>query len=340
MTNMHYEQPFAFDETKQYVTDSQLDEADALLLGLEKSMDDKNWASGDFSSSLYQLDSELELSDDIFEPYPLAHPSDKDSRTADLKMFLDFVVRPTKPDSLKPVWIPEAVSSEKKRVFPQSTSVHSQVTSPAPKRSRICDPVQVESEKSETTQVDEAIPKFRDYQEQQWQEQYQGLLEFKRKHGHCCVPNTYEPNTTLGRWVKRQRYQYKLRQAGQQSTLVASRVRILEEVGFVWDSHAALWEERLNELKHYRRVNGHCNVPSTYPKNKQLSTWVKCQRRQFRLTGKGKNSNLTAERIAALDDLGFVWDGRTIGNSNTSKHVSVEKTRPRSTRVSRSGIAV
>lgn len=135
--------------------------------------------------------------------------------------------------------------------------------------------------------------------------------------------------------VKRQRYQYKLRQAGQQSTLVASRVQVLEDVGFVWDSHAALWEERLNELKDYRRVNGHCNVPSTYPKNKQLSTWVKCQRRQYRLTGKGKSSNLTEERIAALDDLGFVWDGRTIG-SNTSKHDVV--VRPRSTRVSRAAI--
>ena len=114
--------------------------------------------------------------------------------------------------------------------------------------------------------------------------------------------------------VKRQRYQYKLRQAGQQSTLVVWRVKALESVGFVWDSHSALWEERLNELKGYRLVNGNCNVPSSYPKSKQLSTWVKCQRRQYRLFRQGNNSNLTEERIAALVELGFVWDGRTIGS--------------------------
>ena len=113
--------------------------------------------------------------------------------------------------------------------------------------------------------------------------------------------------------VKRQRYQYKLLQQGKQSTLIPSRVRALEEVGFVWDSHAALWVERLNELKEFRIANGHCNVPSTYPENVQLSTWVKCQRRQYKLyiTGE-KTSNLTDERIAALEKLGFEWDGRLV----------------------------
>ncbi|CAJ1944176.1 unnamed protein product, partial [Cylindrotheca closterium] len=50
------------------------------------------------------------------------------------------------------------------------------------------------------------------------------------------------------------------------------------------------------------------------------------------LFGQGKNSNLTEERIGALDDLGFVWDGRMVGNR--CKRV-VEKSQPRSSRLSR-----
>ncbi|CAJ1967310.1 unnamed protein product [Cylindrotheca closterium] len=155
----------------------------------------------------------------------------------------------------------------------------------------------------------EALPRFRDYQETQWQEHFRGLLEFKQKHGHCCVPNKLNENPILGRWVKRQRHQHKLLKQGHKSTLIPHRVKALEDAGFIWDSHAALWEERLNELKKYRRFHGHCNVPSTFSQNPQLSTWVKCQRRQYRLYFDQKaSSNLTEERISALNQLGFKWD--------------------------------
>lgn len=53
------------------------------------------------------------------------------------------------------------------------------------------------------------------------------------------------------------------------------RIRLLEEIGFIWDSHAAAWAEKLHELEEYEKVKGDCNVPSTYPLNPQLATWVK-----------------------------------------------------------------
>ncbi|CAJ1968165.1 unnamed protein product [Cylindrotheca closterium] len=161
-------------------------------------------------------------------------------------------------------------------------------------------------------------PRFRNYQEEQWQNQFQALLEFKQKHGHCCVPNKHDENPVLGRWVKRQRYQHKLLQQGKKSTLVPHRVKALEDAGFIWDSHSALWEERLNELKAYRQVHGHSNVPSTYTANAQLSTWVKCQRRQYKLFLEGDpSSNLTPERISALNQIGFQWCGRLARRKST-----------------------
>ncbi|CAJ1929336.1 unnamed protein product [Cylindrotheca closterium] len=343
MVNAQYEAPVALlNENKQYQTHCDFDEADSLLLGLEKSMKtDKHLAAPEAvgSSMYYNLDGCISKAGDIFESYPMAPPmappSTKDTSVSshDLSLFMDQVMRPTLPTLPQPrpfdlnlsIELEPHPQNDKKRFLEEPTFLNTEP--PASKRSRICNVV----EDDESSQEEESLPKFRNYQEQQWQEQYQGLLEFKAKHGHCCVPNSYPPNPVLGRWVKRQRYQYKLRESGKQSTLVAPRVQALEAAGFVWDSHSALWEERLNELKQYRIAHGDCNVPSSYPKSKQLSTWVKCQRRQYRLFGKGKNSNLTEERIAALDDLGFVWDGRTIGN-RCSKAAACESTRPRSTR--------
>ena len=34
------------------------------------------------------------------------------------------------------------------------------------------------------------------------------------------------------------------------------RVKLLENIGFIWDSHAAAWEEKLNELKDYAKKIG------------------------------------------------------------------------------------
>lgn len=158
--------------------------------------------------------------------------------------------------------------------------------------------------------LEDSNTRFRPYQQEQWDARYEQLLTFKKTCGHCCVPHTFEENPTLSRWVKRQRYQYRLRQEEKDSSMTADRVQKLEEVGFVWDSHAAAWQERLSELKQFLEQNGHSSVPSNNPQNPQLATWVKCQRRQYKLFCRGKTSNMTAERIFALNELGFMWDMR------------------------------
>jgi hypothetical protein len=148
--------------------------------------------------------------------------------------------------------------------------------------------------------------RFRTYQAEQWSEKFDELIEFMKERGHCSVPHTFEENPALARWVKRQRYQYKLLKQSKASTLTNERVIALDRVGFVWDSHSAAWNDRLNE---YRRVVGHCDVPiKIHPSNSRLATWVKCQRRQYKLFWGGKLSNMTLGRISELEKLGFQWD--------------------------------
>ncbi|KAL3935650.1 MAG: hypothetical protein SGBAC_008870 [Bacillariaceae sp.] len=136
--------------------------------------------------------------------------------------------------------------------------------------------------------------RFRSYQTENWDATYDDLIEYKKVNHHCCVPYDYPPNPSLARWVKRQRYQYKLFQKGQASAMTLQRVKALEKIGFIWDAHNAAWGRGLVELKAYLRENGDCNVPATYQASTRLASW----------------STMTHYRINALHQLGFQWQAR------------------------------
>lgn len=123
--------------------------------------------------------------------------------------------------------------------------------------------------------------RFREYQAEIWSEKFEDLCEFRRQYGHCHVPHTYTENAPLAQWVKRQRYQYKLKSEGKRSTLSDERVRLLDQIGFIWNSHDVVWEERWHELLAFKRGHGHCIVPSNYDKNPQLAVWVKVRHSDF-----------------------------------------------------------
>jgi hypothetical protein len=171
--------------------------------------------------------------------------------------------------------------------------------------------VAVDSKRSSS---DNAKGRFRSYQAEQWSDRYDDLAAFRGIHGHCLVPHNMPENPPLAQWVKRQRYQYKLLTAGKHSTLTQERVMELESLGFVWDSHAVAWEERLDELRLFKAKHGHTTVPANFKGNPTLAIWIKCQRRQLRLSKKVEPSNMTHERMQKLDALGFVWNPRKGGD--------------------------
>lgn len=157
----------------------------------------------------------------------------------------------------------------------------------------------------------ESDRRFRPYQAGQWSEKFVELCKFKESTGHCLVPHTYQENLALARWVKRQRYQYKLMLERKATTMTPERVKALDEIGFVWDSQGAAWGDRLGELQQFRQLFKHCNVPSNYFDNPRLATWIKCQRRQYKLYVESKPSNMTPQRIQHLESLGFEWGLRS-----------------------------
>ncbi|CAJ1946696.1 unnamed protein product [Cylindrotheca closterium] len=164
------------------------------------------------------------------------------------------------------------------------------------------------SEEASPSTISQAVTSGR------WYDRYQDLIQFKKEHGHCCVPSHWPKNPPLAQWVKRQRHQYKRSNEGLHSTITPARIEALNKMTFVWDPHSAFWEERLNELYEFRDKYGHCNVPTKFPDNPQLAIWAKCQRRQFKLfvSDGPKRSNMTVDRIAKLSRVGFVFNPRQI----------------------------
>jgi hypothetical protein len=147
------------------------------------------------------------------------------------------------------------------------------------------------------------------YQCEQWMERFHALVEYERKYRHCNVPYVYKDMPALGQWVKRQRHQYKLRIQGRHSNLTDDRIEMLASLGFVWDSHGAAWEEKLQDLIefHKQRII-YANVRRDYAANPSLSTWVKRQRSHYKLFMTGKSSSMTQSRISKLEALGIEWD--------------------------------
>ena len=154
--------------------------------------------------------------------------------------------------------------------------------------------------------------RFRECQEGQWYERYQELVNFHQERGHSMVPHNWHENPRLAQWVKRQRYQYRLKQQGKNSTITADREEALNRLGFVWDSHTTTWDQRFNELLAFKATHGHCRVPTNYQLNQSLAIWVKCQRRQHALFFSNSASTMTLERLSRLTEVGFDFNPRNL----------------------------
>lgn len=129
-----------------------------------------------------------------------------------------------------------------------------------------------------------------------WDLRYGELVAYKEKYGDCNVSQIDPDNYQLGGWVSHQRNNYR------ENNLRQERVRKLEELGFLWNTVEAKWEEMYGELLRYRRKHEDCNVPSRYSENPQLGLWVSGQRKSYR---KGE---LSQDRIKKLEILDFHWD--------------------------------
>jgi hypothetical protein len=63
-----------------------------------------------------------------------------------------------------------------------------------------------------------------------WEQRFEELRQHLRTHSNLEVPK----DTTLGRWVKTQRYYFKMMSVGEMSSLGLKRIGLLDSIGFDW----------------------------------------------------------------------------------------------------------
>jgi hypothetical protein len=78
-----------------------------------------------------------------------------------------------------------------------------------------------------------------DYPGATWEDRLSELVDYRKIHGHCNVPQRYSENYKLGHWVGTQRKQYKLHLEEKTSQISLTRIQALESLGFEWKASMA-----------------------------------------------------------------------------------------------------
>ena len=141
-----------------------------------------------------------------------------------------------------------------------------------------------------------------------WNQRFQELKDYKQIHGDCDIPKSFKINPTLGRWV------YFQRQRKTRGEMLEERAAKLNNIGFRWIGQGkhkldhALWNQRFQELKDYKKQHGDCNVAKRDEFNPRLGRWIQKQRLH--------KETMLEERKAKLNKIGFQW---VIGRGNSCK---------------------
>ncbi|HEY9046823.1 MAG TPA: helicase associated domain-containing protein [Ohtaekwangia sp.] len=121
---------------------------------------------------------------------------------------------------------------------------------------------------------------------ERWERMYEQLVIFRKKFGHCDVPQTYTTNKALASWVNGQR----------NKKLSADKKKRLEALGFSWahEIGAKRWQQRVEEYLALKKKNKHTNIPIHTP----LYSWIYQQRRNY--------NRLSQERKKILEKAGII----------------------------------
>ncbi|MDT0307285.1 Helicase associated domain protein [Streptomyces sp. DSM 44917] len=130
-----------------------------------------------------------------------------------------------------------------------------------------------------------------------WEEFYGAARAWRESHGDLLIPLAHHTGDglALGAWLARQRQVYR------EGRLLPERVRLLEELGVVWNPLQADRERYMAAARAYARRRGDLDVRTDYTEGGvKLGAWLLRVR-----TGGVKISD---EQRAELDGLGMVWD--------------------------------
>jgi hypothetical protein len=94
-----------------------------------------------------------------------------------------------------------------------------------------------------------------------WDSRFEDLVLFKSEFGHCVVPQLYSNPKGLGKWVSKQREQYKRLMDGKSSFITQDRIEKLNGIGFSWSAKGRRTTESLvgTEMMKVSNINNNNN---------------------------------------------------------------------------------
>ncbi|MFG2043935.1 Helicase associated domain protein [Dactylosporangium sp. NPDC048998] len=135
-----------------------------------------------------------------------------------------------------------------------------------------------------------------------WQVGLTHATAHRHREGHLRVPPDHvtADGYPLGSWIRRQR---KLYTAGR---LPAERAAALEALGIEWFPYEAMWQRGITAATAFHARHSHLRVPDEHTEadGYRLGQFIVAQRMLYR------RGTLTADRVAALEALGMIWNSR------------------------------
>ena len=132
--------------------------------------------------------------------------------------------------------------------------------------------------------------------------------DYYEKNGHSNVKD--KQDSKLSKWCTRQRTCYANAQLKtpdpSQGIIKPYQYDLLNRIEFAWNLREQQFSQNIAMLREYKEEHGHTNV-SMKNDNQHLANFVQKWRREYRLYQEGKPSNMTPERLKALEEAGLAW---------------------------------
>ncbi|MFL6072473.1 MAG: Helicase associated domain protein [Mycobacteriales bacterium] len=140
-------------------------------------------------------------------------------------------------------------------------------------------------------------------EQERWQRELAAATLYQRRHGHLH-PQGEETIALNGRTIRIGAQIKRWRASHRAGELRSEQIVALDALGMEWDPNETRWQECLAIARHFFTEHGHLRPPSRSPDKeiRRLYKWLDSQR-----VGRRKGT-LSARRIAALDELGMVWE--------------------------------
>lgn len=91
-----------------------------------------------------------------------------------------------------------------------------------------------------------------------WERNLKVLIRYYKSYGHCNVPKGWPKNPNIGNWLSVIRRRKR--------NLTRGQIAELNKMNIEWDPPAAIWNERFEELRAFRKQYGHARVPIKWGK--------------------------------------------------------------------------